>query len=75
MTSLIDVRKPLYSITAGDLGSYAYNLSDNLNKIFTLCSKWDAIVLLDEADIFLEARSNHEIERNAMVSVFLKELE
>ena len=69
------MRKPLYSITAGDLGTHSYNLTENLIKIFTLCAKWDAIVLLDEADIFLEARSNHEIERNAMVSVFLKELE
>jgi len=69
------VRKPLYSITAGDLGSHSSALSSNLTSIFSLCAKWDAIVLLDEADIFLEARSSHEIDRNAMVSVFLKELE
>jgi len=69
------VRKPLYSLTAGDLGSFASTLSDNLTKIFALCARWNAIVLLDEADIFLEARSTHELERNAMVSVFLKELE
>ena len=71
----IDVRKPVYSVTCGDLGSNAADLSKNLINIFLLCEKWDAIMLLDEADIFLEARSSHEIERNAMVSVFIKELE
>jgi hypothetical protein len=71
----LDVRKPLYSLTAGDLGCYSNLLSENLTRIFSLCARWDAIILLDEADIFLEARSTREIDRNAMVSVFLKELE
>lgn len=70
-----DARKPIYRVTSGDLGTDAENLSDNLTKIFSLCARWDVILLLDEADIFLEARSSHEIERNAMVSVFIKELE
>jgi hypothetical protein len=33
---------------------------------------WGAILLLDEADVFLEARQPHDIHRNALVSVFLR---
>lgn len=38
---------------------------------------WHAIVLLDEADVFLEARETSGLnsERNTLVAVFLKELE
>jgi hypothetical protein len=30
---------------------------------------------ITQADVFLEARSSHELERNALVSVFLRVLE
>ena len=33
------------------------------------------MVLLDEADIFLEKRTEHDVARNAMVGVFLRLLE
>ena len=36
---------------------------------------WDAVLLLDEADIFLEERDEHNIARNAMVGIFLRLLE
>jgi hypothetical protein len=32
-------------------------------------------VLIDEADVFLEERSVHDIHRNALVAVFLRQLE
>ncbi|KAJ7099777.1 hypothetical protein C8R44DRAFT_642185 [Mycena epipterygia] len=35
----------------------------------------DAAVLIDEADVFLEERGTASIERNAMVAVFLRQLE
>ena len=34
-----------------------------------------AVVLLDEADIFLEERTLNDLQRNALVSVFLRVLE
>jgi hypothetical protein len=43
--------------------------------VLELCQTWDALVLIDEADIFLEARSSHEIQRNALVCVMLRLLE
>lgn len=33
------------------------------------------VLLIDEADVFLERRSLHDMQRNAMVSVFLRVLE
>jgi hypothetical protein len=35
----------------------------------------DAVVLLDEADVFLEERSLDNLQRNALVSVFLRIIE
>lgn len=47
----------------------------NLTRIFTISSRWGAVVLIDEADVFLEERSFANLERNAMVAVFLRQLE
>ena len=73
--SHLDVRKPLYVVGAGDLGTVANQLDVQLTRIFNLSATWEAVVLIDEADVFLEERSLHEIARNAMVAVFLRQLE
>eukprot|EP00804_Cyclotella_cryptica_P012300 CCRYP_019993-RA/>CCRYP_019993-RA protein AED:0.05 eAED:0.05 QI:87/0.5/0.33/1/1/1/3/0/879 len=69
------LKKPLYVVTAGDLGTTASELEKSLGAVLDLCSTWDALVLIDEADIFLEARSSTEIQRNALVCVMLRLLE
>lgn len=33
-----------------------------------LAEKWDCVLLLDEADVFLMSRNYHDMNRNAMVS-------
>ena len=43
-----------------------------LGEILTLCSCWNALVLIDEADVFLEKRSTSDVLRNAMVCVMLR---
>jgi AAA+ superfamily predicted ATPase len=40
-----------------------------------MTATWRAVLLIDEADVFLERRSLHDMHRNAMVSVFLRVLE
>ncbi len=65
---------PLISITAGELG-YGSNIEYNLQKYIDLCKRWKAILLIDEADVFMEQRDNLNIERNSMVTVFLRMLE
>lgn len=56
-------------IGAGDLGTTAADLDRELEKVFEVATAWKAIVLVDEADVFLEQRSLHDLERNAMVAV------
>ena len=34
----------------------------------TECAEWNAILLLDETDVFLEQRSLHNIHRNVLIS-------
>lgn len=69
------MQKPLYPLTCGDLGSTAEEVEKNLKKHFNLASKWDCVMLLDEADVFLARRRSEDLHRNSIVSVFLRMLE
>jgi AAA+ superfamily predicted ATPase len=62
-------------VSAGELGTKAEELEERLSLIFERASKWKALLLLDEADVFLEQRADHDIHRNAIVCVFLRTLE
>ena len=66
----VAARKPLFSISVADVGTKAKNVEANLAKIFALASSWQAILLIDEADVFLESRGRGagSTERNALVS-------
>lgn len=69
------MRCPLHSITSGDLGSSPHQVERALSRALELVSRWNAVLLIDECDVFLEARSEHDLERNQMVSIFLRTLE
>ncbi|KAG8782472.1 hypothetical protein FRC12_020786 [Ceratobasidium sp. 428] len=66
---------PLYMVSSGELGQYADALESQLRDIMTMSASWNAIVLIDEADVFLEARDQFDSSRNSKVSVFLRLLE
>ena len=68
-------RKPLFQVTCGDIGESADEVEERLENHFQLAHKWGCVLLLDEADVFLEARSKTDLKRNAIVSVFLRVLE
>ena len=70
-------KKPLFLITSGDIGQTAHDVDLNLRGFFHAAHRWGCILLIDEADVFLEKRdrSGSSIERNALVSVFLRALE
>jgi len=65
----------ILQISAGELGIEAEKLEKQLSVIFQIANQWDAILLLDEADVFLERRSSQNLHRNGLVSVFLRKLE
>ncbi|KAI3392402.1 hypothetical protein diail_5729 [Diaporthe ilicicola] len=70
-----NLRVPLHTLSSGDLGSNPGEVERGLSQILELVSRWSAILLLDECDVFLEARSTHDLERNKVVSIFLRTLE
>ncbi|KAF2151737.1 P-loop containing nucleoside triphosphate hydrolase protein [Myriangium duriaei CBS 260.36] len=69
-----EMQVPLFVMSAGDVG-FDNHVESRLLDVFEMVTRWNAILLLDEADVFLEERSMHEIERNKIVSIFLRVLE
>ncbi|KAL9614371.1 MAG: hypothetical protein Q9167_001174 [Letrouitia subvulpina] len=68
--------RPLYTVSVADIGLTASNAEANLHRLFQLASRWEAILLVDEADVFLESRVREsDPNRNALVSVLLRVLE
>lgn len=62
------LQRPLYKVRAGDLGVSAKTVESSLKEALDRCSHWNAVLLIDEADVFLERRSNDNLERNQLVS-------
>lgn len=69
------LHRPLYVLSAGEMGTTPQELETTLANALELCSRWDCICLIDEADIFLEQRTGADVVRNALVCVMLRQLE
>ena len=68
------VGKPLYRIHSGQLGTTAASVGATLTGILRRAMRWGAIILLDEADVYIRRRDN-DLEHNAIVAEFLRTLE
>lgn len=68
-------KRPLLTVTCGDLGTDAMSVERELARWLRLGTLWNAVLLFDEADVFLESRAHGDIDRNSLVSVFLRALE
>ncbi|KAI0817273.1 P-loop containing nucleoside triphosphate hydrolase protein [Xylaria sp. FL0064] len=74
-------KKALIATSTGELNQKASILSGSrdfekeLKRTLQYATIWQAVVLLDEADVFLEARTDNSADRNALVATFLRELE
>jgi SpoVK/Ycf46/Vps4 family AAA+-type ATPase len=53
----------------------AEELEVQLTRVFDIASEWKAILLLDEADVYLQKRDGLQLERNRLVATFLRTLE
>ncbi len=62
------IKRPLLPLTCGDMGVTASEVEANFNRFFELGERWGAVVLMDEADIYLEQRTSENLERNSLVS-------
>ncbi|KAF6814020.1 AAA family ATPase [Colletotrichum sojae] len=67
--------KALYTISSGELGEGSSSVMNKLADVMELAEAWNAVLLLDEADVFLTERDNINLSRNAITSVFLRHLE
>jgi SpoVK/Ycf46/Vps4 family AAA+-type ATPase len=68
------------SLSIADLGTGEDSEEDNfmegkLTRWLNLAETWNAVLLIDEADVFLERRGKDNIARNGLVSVFLRKIE
>ena len=68
-------KRPLYRVTCGDIGTDPESVERYLESVLYIGTLWGCVVLLDEADVFLEERVPTDLQRNALVSVFLRTLE
>jgi ATPase family associated with various cellular activities (AAA) len=66
--------KPFYSVQCSQLGIDPESLEKNLMTVLSRASRWEAILLLDEADVYVRRRGD-DIQQNAIVGVFLRVLE
>jgi len=59
---------PLLRMDTATLGSSMEDIEENLSSTFRAAERWNALVLLDEADVFLEKRDHSDLERNRLVA-------
>lgn len=63
---------PLYMVSAGELGTEPSQVDGALDQALELCRRWGAMLLLDEADVFLGKRGfggqEASVLRNELVS-------
>lgn len=67
--------RPLYSMEMSEIGTSVKAVEQNLQTIFARAKKWNAVLLFDEADIFLSERVASDLERSAIVGIFLRLLD
>lgn len=68
------LQRPLYTVQCSQLGIDAEELEKELLLVFSRAQRWGAIMLLDEADVYVHERGN-DLVQNAIVGVFLRVLE
>jgi SpoVK/Ycf46/Vps4 family AAA+-type ATPase len=62
-------------LTSSDIGSNPTKIEAILSDGFQTASSWGAVLLIDEADVFMERRSTNDLKRNVLVAGFLRALE
>lgn len=72
------IHLPLYSVHSSELSAdqaAGIDIEAKLGEILHRAAHWNAVLLIDEADAFLETRNSWDIARNQRVAVFLRLLE
>lgn len=69
-----NLQRALYTVQCSQLGTDEETLESNLMKVLARGRRWGAVMLLDEADVYVHQRGN-DLQQNAIVGVFLRVLE
>jgi hypothetical protein len=62
------LKRPFLALTVADLGTVETSIEQQLITWFDLAEAWNAVLLVDEADIFLEQRKTKDLYRNGLVT-------
>lgn len=68
------VQHPLYCVQCSQLGTSETKLEEKLATVLKRAVRWQAILLIDEADVYVHERGS-DICQNAIVGVWLRVLE
>ena len=74
-TIAITTGRPLLTVSVSEIGITAQSAEKSLTPVLAEATRWEAVLLMDEADVFVEERTRGDMQRNAMVSVLLRCLE
>ena len=66
--------RPLYNVQCSQLGLDPETIEKNLAVVLQRANRWNAVLLLDEADVYIRERGD-DLTHNAIVGVFLRMLE
>lgn len=68
------IERPLYALHSGMLGVSPESVRDALEVAFKRAKRWNVVLLLDEADVFILERGT-DLTQNAIGAEFLRTLE
>lgn len=68
------MKKPLYVVQSSQLGINVDTIETNLEQILQRASRWNAILMIDEADTYIYKRGS-DVVQNCIVGVFIRLLE
>ena len=69
-----EIKRPLYEVNSGQLGTDAETIEKELHAVLERSVRLRMPLLINEADVFIQKRGV-SLEQNAVVSVFLRHLE
>ncbi|CAG8980864.1 hypothetical protein HYALB_00013057 [Hymenoscyphus albidus] len=69
------LKKPLMVLKTTDIGTSTEDIESNLSRSFEMANSWGAVLLIDEADVFLANRTIEDLHRSSLVASFLRALE
>lgn len=74
-TIAIATGRPLLTVSVAEIGIEPHEAERKMTDVFEDAARWQAVLLMDEADVFVEERVKGELQQNAFVSVLLRCLE